>query len=156
MSITCSSYPGVSIPSSSGQVFIPSRWPALSTTSTVMVSIPSSSGQVFIRCKAKIPRNVFARTRSQSLLHQVKYSSERSTARGRSWVRKCLNPFFIRSSIHPFQTHSPYPRKASGVSIPSSSGQVFILGDRFTTQEGVRNLLVSIPSSSGQVFIRRV
>jgi len=97
---------GVSIPSSSGQVFILVRiafipLPALYTG----VSIPSSSGQVFIlNDKDRLEE---ALAESQSLLHQVKYSSSEwhPVTIDRWMLRVRLNPFFIRSSIHPKLLH---------------------------------------------------
>jgi len=89
----------VSIPSSSGQVFIPRACRGQGGILVFTVSIPSSSGQVFIHLCADCAR-------------------EEMVAR--------LNPFFIRSSIHP-TAHSVSCRVSRiTVSIPSSSGQVFI------------------------------
>jgi len=49
--------------------------PQIAWVSRPQVSIPSSSGQVFIRRSRGVRRLARARAASQSLLHQVKYSS---------------------------------------------------------------------------------
>jgi len=112
----------VSIPSSSGQVFISFGKPHR-RNSTPPVSIPSSSGQVFIRDRPPGGGRGMD-CGSQSLLHQVKYSSWSECL---LWVVRSLslNPFFIRSSIHP-EDRAFDKFLACYVSIPSSSGQVFI------------------------------
>jgi len=166
----------------------------------LLVSIPSSSGQVFIKHRQLSPTahyhqclnpffirssihlgqqgldGITSVVASQSLLHQVKYSSFFGLCDSRLGAPVGLNPFFIRSSIHR-ETLTVGGSGDDNVSIPSSSGQVFIrkpnrmrqktpelsgLNPFFirssihlTTLRGgtYEHVSVSIPSSSGQVFI---
>jgi len=141
----------VSIPSSSGQVFIPNTPVLRDLKREFPVSIPSSSGQVFIPLRSLSVRRL-PHSRSQSLLHQVKYSSRRLATTWWGGVEGS------QSLLHQVKYSSLRTARASrahrarGVSIPSSSGQVFI---RYTLpRQGVYARCVSIPSSSGQVFIR--
>jgi len=86
---------------------------------------------------------------SQSLLHQVKYSSLVRCSLGLLKQRR-LNPFFIRSSIHPYTMpflHLQTEKESQSLlhQVKYSSFSVSFKGKSCCD--------VSIPSSSGQVFI---
>jgi len=143
-----SRHQSVSIPSSSGQVFI-RLIPPPPNLPFPKVSIPSSSGQVFIRCvMGTFMRALFP---SQSLLHQVKYSSPRKTGRSPlvalSASQSLLHQVKYSSSVH------ARTRRLMRLMSQSLLHQVKYSSpeDRDLVRE---HLVVSIPSSSGQVFIR--
>jgi len=96
------------------------------THSLYSVSIPSSSGQVFIRRDCRGHRDCRDHRGLNPFFIRSSIHPATSGRRGDGWWRR-LNPFFIRSSIHPTRRRWT-TRTRSIVSIPSSSGQVFIPG----------------------------
>src|SRR5712692_9767242 len=89
----------VSIPSSSGRLFVPYRVVAR-PLGLHCVSIPSSSGRLFV-LRQGILDSYLPCLSSQSLLHQVgsSFCWSRECTNTTLGCSACLNPFFIRSAL---------------------------------------------------------
>ncbi len=135
----------VSIPSSSGHQFT-DRATTAARKKAALVSIPSSSGHQFTVCQCS--NHPLSISGFQSLLHQGISLLQRA----RLWPRASISPF--QSLLHQGISLLKEVILEEGwpfeVSIPSSSGHQFTVGER-NVRQGMGHP-VSIPSSSGHQF----